>query len=1124
MFSVRSARSSSQGSRLLLFSLPLILALTAPFCNRASAQSLISGDIAGVVLDPSGAVVPKATVTLKSLDNGDTHTATTDQSGSYRFSLLKPGRYTVTASAPGFQTVERQVDAAVGRLVAADLTLAVGQSAQTVEVVEAQPVLNAEASINTTYSPREVELLPSAGSDITSIAFTAPGVVVSVNNDYGNFSANGLPATSNLFTINGESYMDPYFNINNSGASNLSLGMNETQEASITTNAYGAQYGTFSGAQVTYVTMSGTNEFHGNAIYWWNGRTLNANDWFNNFYGDPRPFSNANQWAARLGGPIIRNKTFFFVDTEGLRFVLPDVISATIPTPAFANAVLGNIAVTQPNELSTYKSMFNLWDNAPGSSNALTLPNSSSCASLILPGFNPATQRCAEQFQAAPSALASEWILTARVDQKLGDRDNAFFRYRLDHGLQPTHIDPISPAFDALSNQPQWDNQFTETHIFGPKSTNQFLASFSHYVAQFAQNHQLANSTFPYDVLSSGSVNFAELNPMRDFPQGRNITQYQFIDDYSIIRGSHTLKFGANFRRYDVSDHNFYYNYPTVYYGYTNNGLQNFANGLAYQYRQSLNLASDVPVALWGMGLYANDDWRVNSHLKLTLGFRIERNSNPVCQFNCWANFKSTWTSLASVTSTNPGSVPYSSDINYNQHQAFQGVDAANLSPRIGFSWSPLKDNKTIISGGFGIFYDALAAGLVDDLLTNPPVSVAIRVRPAAGVLPFDPAGGAATWNASAKAFNIQQTFSQLSASLASLGSVFSAPSFDSIIGTVHAPMVEEWNFQVQHQFGGSTALIVNYVGNHGSRLPYGNSWPNAYDEFGLYPGIKGVPVAPAVQNYGTVQQFQSGAVSNYAGLNVTLRKQLSHSVMAHFNYTWSHALDEISNGGVFQFNNDSLLGQLNPVSLRANNYGNADYDVRHNMSADFVYTPTFHSGNAVVRNVLGGWQVSSKIFWRSGLPFSVTDGNTALGNFGTSLLGTYSGTGGAAQTSCGAAAAITPCVNANAFVNAADPNFSNYTSFSTQTRNQFHGPHYFDVDLSLYRTFKLKERLNFSVGMQAFNLFNHPNFNLPDNVLGDSTFGQILTMASTPTSAYGNFLGFDSSPRVIQLTGKIVF
>jgi hypothetical protein len=1096
----------------------------------AGAQSLLSGDISGTVTDPTGAVVPTAKVELKSLDTGgSTQTATTNSDGGYRFSLLKPGRYSVKVSQPGFQTSDRTVDVGVGQVTQANFTLVVGQPTQTIEVSESAPLLNPEASNNTAFSAVEVALLPSAGGDITNIANTAPGVVVNPTGGYGNFTINGLPATSNLFTVNGENDMDPYFNINNSGATNLTLGQNEVQEATIIANPYGGQYGQLSGAQVIYITKSGTNAFHGNAQYWWNGRYLNANDWFNNAYGVDRPFSNANQWAASLGGPIIKNKTFFFIDQEGLRFVLPDVISATIPTTQFANAVLTNVASKQPNELADYKTMINLWETAPGAAGAVPIPNSSFCKSVTLPGFNGATTPCAAKFQAVPTALASEWILAFRIDQKLSDHDNAYYRYKLDHGVQPTTLDAINANFDALSNQPAWDNQFQETHVFGPRATNQFIMSLSHYVAQFAQNPAAVAATFPFQVSDSGSVPFTSFNAQGSFPQGRNVTQYQFIDDYTFVVGKHNFKFGENFRRYDVSDHNFFFNNPAVYFGFNNAGLQNFVNGIGYQYRKTLNLASDVPVALWGAGFYAHDDWSVKPGLKITLGLRFEHNSNPVCQFNCFTNTAGPITSLPSFTASNPGSVPYASDLSIGRHQAFDGTDAINVAPSIGFSWSPFKDNKTVISGGFGVFYDNPAAGMVDNLLANPPVAVAIRVRPSAGVPVFDPgpAGGAAIWQASANAFNVNKTYTQLSQQLAALGSVFTQPALTGIVGPVHSPRVYQWNFQVQRQLTGSTALIVNYVGNHSENIPYTNAWPNAFDEFGLYSGVKGIPAAAPNNNYGTVTSIQSGGKANYDGLQTTFRKQFSHGLTAHFNYTWSHALDDVSNGGLFTYG-DSLLGQISPQGLNVLNYGNADYDIRHVFSADYVYAPVTHFGNKFVNELVGGWQWSGKLIWRSGLPFSIVDNNTALGNGGGTLLATQ--IGGNPQTSCGEGAALnangggTPCLNAAAFLDTSACPGPCYTKLSAQNRNQFRGPHYFDMDMALFRTFSWKERIKLAVGLQAFNVFNHPNFANPDNGVGDATFGQITGMFGTPTSPYGNFLGFDSSPRVAQLTGKITF
>ncbi|MDT8070586.1 MAG: carboxypeptidase regulatory-like domain-containing protein [Terriglobia bacterium] len=1112
----------------------LVMCLLAVCLLAATAlgQSLVTGDVAGTVTDPTHAVISNATVTVKSLDTGATYTATTNEMGFYRVGLLKPGRYEVSVEQSGFGKTVQNFNVQVGITATVNLTLSVAKESQTVEVTDVAPLVNTSPSQNTSFTALEVSELPSAGGDVTNIAFTAPGAVVNNQGGYGNFTVNGLPATSNLFTINGENNMDPYFNINNSGASNLSLGSNEVQEATVVANPYGGQYGQLSGAQVTMVTRSGTNEFHGNAQWLWNGRAMNANNWINNHDGAPRAFSNANQWAAGVGGPIKKDSTFFFVNTEGLRFVIPNNDYMVIPTPEFANAVLANVQNLQPNSAATYQQMFQFWANTPGASTAQPIANDDYCNGLNLPGFDPATQHCAEDFTSSPTAFASEWILSGRVDQRFGDKDNAFFRWKMDHGLQPTTIDPVDPRFDAISKQPSWDTQLQETHVFGPNTVNAFTASLSHYVAQFTQSQPLASDTFPYAIITYGSVPFTGFNEMYNFPQGRNITQYQFLDDFTWNRGRHSLKFGGNFRRYDVSDHSFYFNYPAAYFGYVGDGLQQFADGLAYQYRKTLNQSSNVPIAMWGLGMYASDEWKVTSNLTLTLAIRAERNSNPVCQTNCFSNFTGDFSTLASVQAgANAGDVPYSQDIRSGLHQAFPGVDFLDWSPRIGFSWSPFGNNKTVVSGGFGLFYDSPPSGLVDDLLANPPVSVSIRIRPTAGTPAFDttPTGSAAAWDASANAFSTGylagESYNQINAAVTAAGGVFTAPSFTSIVGTMHAPRWQEWNLQIQREINPSTSLTVNYAGNHGIHIPYTNAWYNAYDPYELYGGL--VPYEPTVPNYGTITQVMSGAVSNYNGLTVSLRRQMSKWVTAHVNYTWSHNLDEVSNGGVFTYG-DSILGQMQPDGLKAGNYGNSDYDVRHNFSADYVINPSLNVANGFLKNVLNGWQWSGKVFWRSGLPFSVVDGywNGAIYNGGSTILAQpIAGVTG--QTSCGSAAGGSDgssCLNAAAFVDSTADSFMGYTAFSSQRRNQFRGPSFFNMDMNLFKNINVGERMKFAVGAQAFNVFNHPNFGTPDYNLFDSNFGKITSMTTVPTSPYGNFLGFDSSPRVVQLTLKMTF
>ncbi len=245
-----------------LLALLLAACLMAP---TAFGQSLTSGDLTGTVTDPTGAVIANATVTLKSNGTGETRTTTTNSSGLYRFSLLSPGSYTVGVTAQGFSKTESEYTVNVGQTTVANVKVAVGASTQTVEVTGAPPLVQTDnANLSTNFNSNIIQNQPNGGNDLTYIAQTAPGVTMNTGQGYGNFSAYGLPATSNLFTVNGENDMDPYLNLNNSGATNLTLGKNEVQEATVISNAYSGQYGQQAGAQINYVTKSGTNQYHGN--------------------------------------------------------------------------------------------------------------------------------------------------------------------------------------------------------------------------------------------------------------------------------------------------------------------------------------------------------------------------------------------------------------------------------------------------------------------------------------------------------------------------------------------------------------------------------------------------------------------------------------------------------------------------------------------------------------------------------------------------------------------------------------------------------------------------------------------------------------------------------------------
>ncbi len=1088
-----------------------VLVIAALMAPSLMAQSAISGDLTGTVTDPSGAVVSGATVTLKSDATGATRTSTSGSNGTYRFSLLSPGSYTVTVTASGFSKTTSTANVNVGQASIADVKMAVGASSTTVEVNSVAPLVSADnADLSTNFNQNTIANAPNGGNDLTYIAQTTPGATMNTGGGYGNFSVYGLPATSNVFTVNGENDMDPYLNLNNSGATNLMLGRNDLQEATVISNAYSGQYGQQAGAQVNYVTKSGTNQFHGNAMYFWNGSSMNGNGWFNSLTGTPKPFANNNQWAASIGGPIKKDKWFFFVNNEGIRFILPASSIVTAWSPNFVNGSLAAVAASDPASLSLYQRYYGLMQGGPGYSahagNAATTTDGDGGCDA------PVVGNCTFNYQANGSQNAEEYILSGRVDYNLSDKDHLFWRYSQDKGTQPTSVDFINPAFSADSYQPQYNGQGQWTHTFSPNLTNQFVYAGSYYRAIFTQNDP---QLFPFAVIPVGYALTQVGGTVYNFPQGRNVTQYQFVDDLSYTRGAHDLKFGANFRRYDITDYTFsVLTNPEV----LSFDQGEFYGGTADQIRKRYPSRETQPVALWGIGLYAQDEWRVNKTLKLTFALRAEHNSNPKCNTNCGSLLDGNFNTLLN-NGTISDSTPYNQFVNAGRNSLYRGVDSINWGPRFGFAWSPGGSDKTVVRGGFGIFYDALAAGVADNFMTNMPGVITVYNSGAWGDTttansPY--IQGAASAAAVRLGFANGASYDSLKAQL---GSAFRTPTYVNQAGTFHTPYYEQWSFGLQQALGDKSSLSLGYVGNHGVRIPIRNPALNAFGA-----GFAPFPDTAPTNVFTAVTQYTSGAISNYNGITASYNQRVSYGFSVQASYTWSHANDEISNGGLgepFVFTtNESILYQINPANLRSGNYGNADYDVRSYFSGSYVWQTPWKFGNKYVNGAIGGWTLSQNFFARTGLPFIVEDGTNGLGNYTPSILPAsvlsfgQGGCGGSANYVTG-----TPCLNSNDFISGATTGV-----FPNQRRNTYHGPGFFDSDFSVSKNFKLTERFAFGIGANFYNVFNHPSFDQPDATLGDSTFGQTLTTAPLPTSPYGAFFANLPSARVIQFQGKLVF
>jgi hypothetical protein len=628
-------------------------------------QSITAGDVTGIVTDPSGGAVPNAAVTLIGVDTNAARKATTNAEGTYRFAFVQPGAYKIAVSASGFQTQERPgLAISAGQPTAVNVQLAIANASQTVNVVEAASALQTEnADVGTTFNRETIQALPNPGGDITYIAQTAPGVVMNTQAGFGNFVADGMPGTSNLFSINGQNYNDPFFGINNSGASNLLLGSNDIEEANVINSAYSAQYGQYAGSQIAYITKSGTNQFHGDAIYQWNGRALNANQFFSNQVGAPTPFNNFNQYATGVGGPIRKNRTFFDVDYEGLRNVLPTASALTlVPSPQFQAATLSNLAGNgNADEIPFYKQIFAIYNGAAGVGAATPVAGGGCQDFTGLAAGVP----CALQFRTTPPNENREYQWSARVDHNFSDKDRGYIRVLRDNGFQPTFTSPFGPTFNIQSNQPQMSGSVSEIHTFGPNTVNQFNGSALFYAAIFVPSDTTgALAALPTFVAFSGTP-FSPVGALGEppfppgffYPQGRRVFQYQVIDDFSHVMGKHTFRAGVSWLHDNITDLDFEALGGPIH-GEIATTISDFYNGggPSTTLTQAFPSSPEAGFVFNTFGGYVADDWKVSDRLTVSLNLRLEHYANPVCSTDCFSRLAATFTG---APDPNAASTPY---------------------------------------------------------------------------------------------------------------------------------------------------------------------------------------------------------------------------------------------------------------------------------------------------------------------------------------------------------------------------------------------------------------------------------------------------------------------------------
>ncbi len=1136
-------------SRFLIFlCVGAVFALLAPF---AIAQE--NATITGTVTDSSGAIIPNVSITLTNQATGQSRQSITNGSGIYTFANVGIGNFTLSATSSGFQTYTKtNIVVNTDQTLKEDLSLSVGSAGQTVTVqADALQVQTETNEVSNLISGKQVTQLATNGRNVTSLAALGMGKSnnlpafggVNALTSANGISFNGTRVSHNIYLLDGGELND-----RGCGGCFSSLpSIDALAEFQTLDSNYGPDYGIGSGGTILMVLKSGTHDFHGSAWYFNRNEDYDANNYFTNLAGQPRPEFRLNEPGFNIGGPLwiphvyneSRRRTFFFVNEEWRRLIQgssPTTVN-TIAANNFpvagqplaytvpANGAIPKVPVTtDPAKLALYAQ--------DGLTPGQPFPNNVIPANLIDP--NAVLELNAGTFP-KPNLGNNQYISSipqptnvredvVRIDHTINSKFQLMGHYLHDDVTQtyfpPLWGDSTYPTVGTAMLNPSWSATVKLTQTFSPSLLNETAFLYSGNTIHLSPvgistqpDGWSATSFFPLannvgsrmpEVQLQGPYNVTWSSSY--FPWKNSFEGYEIRDDLSLTRGRHQFKFGFNWL-HDPKNQQLQANTQgTAVFnqnGFSGDSYINFLLGDAASFTQLDYLAGKHWVNN-NYGFYLNDNWHISPQLVLNLGIRFDGMPHAYERYNQFANFVPADydTSLGNPV-TADGTLDPASLTQFNGESFYlNGMREADVNgfprgvvenkyntwqPRVGFAYDLRGDGRTVIRGGFGTFYERVQGNDVYNAALNPPFAY----QPSATNVYFS--------NPNTSALTGVTTSQTFPSTLTNLKYNYSPP------GTAM------FSLGVQHQLASSVVAVIQYVGSIGwdqnddrsiNTLPLTdpNNPSSPYDlREGVANGTLNANIYRIYPGYSTITQEENETNFNYHSFQAGIRMENRHGLTLQLAYTWSHAIDQVT------YDLNSLSNPFDPSYDR----GSGALDRRNIFNANYIYNLPFflHSSNAFARTVLGGWVISGIAVAQSGTPMHVS-------YTGADTLGLGGGTSNRSNkvSNISYPKKQRAWFSTSSFADPVAPwNGGPNQGFGNSGKDALVAPGLLNFNTSLFKTIPLTENEGprFEIRFESFNTFNHTQFNAVDTNSGDGNFGQV-------TSAY--------DPRTLQLGAKFIF